>query len=57
LVALGAADKGIGQDQGKSIRIPASFCGLYGFKATSGLERLSALVALSIKPLSIMSAQ
>jgi len=37
LVALGAVDMGIGADQGGSIRIPSSLCGLYGFKATTGL--------------------
>ncbi|KAH7024949.1 amidase signature domain-containing protein [Microdochium trichocladiopsis] len=37
LVASGAADIGIGCDQGGSIRIPAALCGLYGFKATTGL--------------------
>jgi amidase len=37
LVASGKVDMGIGCDQGGSIRIPASFCGLYGFKATVGL--------------------
>lgn len=37
LVASGAVDMGIGCDQGGSIRIPASLCGLYGFKATTGL--------------------
>lgn len=37
LVGSGRADMGIGCDQGGSIRIPASFCGLYGFKATVGL--------------------
>ncbi|EEA23060.1 hypothetical protein TMatcc_001923 [Talaromyces marneffei ATCC 18224] len=37
LVASGATDMGIGCDQGGSIRIPASLCGLYGFKPTAGL--------------------
>ena len=37
LVASGAVDMGIGCDQGGSIRIPAALCGLYGFKATTGL--------------------
>ncbi|KAK3617809.1 hypothetical protein LTR56_025043 [Elasticomyces elasticus] len=37
LVASGSVDMGIGCDQGGSIRIPAALCGLYGFKATTGL--------------------
>lgn len=37
LVGGGAVDMGIGCDQGGSIRIPAALCGLYGFKATTGL--------------------
>lgn len=37
LVAKGEVDMGIGADQGGSIRIPASLCGLVGFKVTSGL--------------------
>ncbi|KAE8447685.1 hypothetical protein EG329_010491 [Mollisiaceae sp. DMI_Dod_QoI] len=37
LVAKGEIDLGIGADQGGSIRIPASLCGLVGFKATFGL--------------------
>lgn len=37
LVGSGAVNMGIGCDQGGSIRIPASLCGLYGFKATVGL--------------------
>lgn len=37
LVGKGEVDMGIGADQGGSIRIPASLCGLVGFKATAGL--------------------
>lgn len=37
LVAKQEVDMGIGADQGGSIRIPASLCGLVGFKATAGL--------------------
>ncbi len=37
LVASGAVDLGLGCDQGGSVRIPAALCGLYGFKATTGL--------------------
>lgn len=37
LVASGGADMAIGGDQGGSIRIPASWCGLVGMKGTHGL--------------------
>src|SRR6266540_1006836 len=37
LVAAGECDMAIGGDQGGSIRIPSSFCGAVGLKATYGL--------------------
>lgn len=37
LVAAGEIDMAVGGDQGGSIRVPASFCGLYGMKPTHGL--------------------
>lgn len=37
LVAAGLVDMATGGDQGGSIRIPASFCGIVGIKATHGL--------------------
>lgn len=37
LTALGEVDMAIGGDQGGSIRMPASFSGVYGMKATHGL--------------------
>ena len=37
LVAAGEVDMAIGGDQGGSIRMPSSYCGIYGMKGTHGL--------------------
>ncbi|MCC5987471.1 MAG: amidase [Pararhodobacter sp.] len=46
LVATGEADMGIGGDQGGSIRMPASKCGIYGMKPTHGLVPYSGIVPI-----------
>ena len=37
LVGAGEVEMAVGGDQGGSVRMPASFCGAYGMKATHGL--------------------
>ena len=48
LVATGEADMAIGGDQGGSIRMPASFCGVYGMKPTHGLVPYTGIMPIEI---------
>lgn len=48
LVAAGEVDMAIGGDQGGSIRMPASFCGIYGMKATHGLVPYTGIMPIEI---------
>lgn len=47
-VAAGLADLGLGTDTGGSVRVPASFCGLYGYRPSHG--RLPLQGVLSFAP-------
>jgi amidase len=48
LVAAGEVDMAIGGDQGGSIRMPASFCGINGMKATHGLVPYTGIMPIEI---------
>ena len=48
VVATGEADMAIGGDQGGSIRIPASFSGIYGMKPTYGLVPYTGVMPIEI---------
>jgi amidase len=44
-VAAGLCDTALGTDTGGSVRVPASFCGLYGIRPTHGRLDLSGMLA------------
>jgi amidase len=46
-VAGGEADLALGSDTGGSVRIPASYCGLYGLRPTHGAVSLAGACALA----------
>jgi amidase len=46
-VAAGIADLGLGTDTGGSIRVPASYCGLYGWRPTHGRINAAGMVHLA----------
>jgi len=48
LVAAGEVDMAMGGDQGGSIRIPASFCGVYGMKPTHGLVPYTGIMPIEL---------
>ena len=48
IVALGEADMAIGGDQGGSIRMPSSWCGIYGMKPTHGLVPYTGIMPIEI---------
>jgi amidase len=48
LLAAGEVDLAIGGDQGGSIRMPASFCGVYGMKATHGLVPYTGIMPIEV---------
>ncbi|WP_172328441.1 amidase [Mangrovicoccus sp. HB161399] len=47
-VATGEVDMSIGCDQGGSIRMPSSFCGIYGMKPTHGLVPYTGIMPIEI---------
>ena len=48
LVSLGEVDMALGGDQGGSIRMPSSFCGIYGMKPTHGLVPYTGIMPIEI---------
>jgi amidase len=48
IVSLGQADMATGGDQAGSIRMPASFCGVYGMKPTYGLVPYTGIMPIEV---------
>jgi amidase len=48
VVGLGEVPMALGGDQGGSIRIPASFCGIYGLKPTHGLVPYTGIMPIEL---------
>lgn len=48
VVAAGEVDMALGGDQGGSIRMPASYCGIYGMKPTHGLVPYSGIMPIEL---------
>ena len=48
LLAAGEVDLAIGGDQGGSIRIPSSYCGVYGMKPTHGLVPYTGIMPIEL---------
>ena len=48
VVAAGEVPMALGGDQGGSIRMPASFCGIYGMKPTHGLVPYSGIMPIEL---------
>ncbi len=48
LVAAGEVDMAIGGDQGGSIRMPASYCGIYRMKPTHGLVPYTGIMPIEL---------
>ena len=48
VIVTGEADMAIGGDQGGSIRMPASYCGVYGMKPTWGLVPYTGIMPIEL---------
>src|SRR5262249_56806150 len=45
--AAGTCDFALGSDTGGSVRVPASFCGIYGIRPTHGRVHLAGAMAMA----------